>query len=154
MTRCRGFALMLALFLIVTLAALGLYMVTVSTGQVQAAAQDEQATRAYQAARAGLERAVYQRLITTAPTNTANFATTTVFTNPGLGPLPGRAGFRAEATCTLVGTESEGSTTVHVYEIVVLACNTGNTACTPSPATPASPGYVERALTVRVTQTN
>ena len=138
---------MLALFLIVTLAALGLYMVTVSTGQVQAASQDEQATRAYQAARAGLERAVYQRLITTAPTNTACAVPTTVFTNPHL------TGFRAEVTCTLEGTESEGSTTVHVYEIKVLACNTGNTACTPSPATP-SPTYVERALTVRVIQTN
>jgi hypothetical protein len=34
----------------------------------------------------------------------------------------------------------------------VLACNTGAAACTPAPATPASPTYVERAMSVTVTQ--
>ena len=150
MTHCRGFALMLALFLIVTLAALGLYMVTVSTGQLQAAAQDEQATRAYQAARAGLERGIYQRLITTPFATIACVVPDTVFTNPG--PL---GGFRAEVTCTQVGAdETEGPTTVRVYEIKALACNTGSTACPLPTAAPPSPTYVERALTVRVTQTN
>ena len=48
--RCRGFALMLAVFMIVTLAAIGVYLVTVSTGQTQAVSQDEQGVRAYQAA--------------------------------------------------------------------------------------------------------
>ena len=150
MTRCRGFALMLALFLIVTLAALGLYMVTVSTGQLQAAAQDEQATRAYQAARVGLERAIYQRLITTVPTDPTCVVPDTVFT----AATPGLNGFRAQVTCTPEGTETEGSTTVHVYAITVLACNTGNIACPLSTAVPPSPTYVERVLTVRVTQTN
>ena len=57
--RARGFALILAIFMIVTLAAVGVYLVTVSTGQVQAVAQDVNATRAYRAARAGLFPALH-----------------------------------------------------------------------------------------------
>lgn len=53
---------MAALFIIVTLAAIGTYLLTVSTGQVAAATQDEQGARAYQAARAGIEWGAYQVL--------------------------------------------------------------------------------------------
>jgi len=141
--RIRGFALMLAVFLIVTLAAIGLYLLTVSTGQVLAVAQDEQAARAYQAARAGIERAIYERLIN----NSSCSLPAIQFTNPGL------SGFRAEVTCSQLGPETEGTATVNVYQITVLACNTGAVACTPSPATPASSTYVERALSVTITQT-
>ena len=133
-----GFALMLAVFLIVTLATIGLYLVTVSTGQVQAVSQDEQALRAYQAARAGLERGMYQRLITGNCTVPASIA----FTNPGL------ATFRAEITCAQVGiTENEGATPVSVFLITSKGCNA-------NPCTPASPPltYVERQLQVTITQ--
>src|SRR6185369_891014 len=84
--RGRGFALMLAVFLIVTLAAIGVYVLTVSTGQVAAASQDEQATRAYQAARAGIERGIYQVLIS----SNCAVPPSIPFTKPGLG------GFYAE----------------------------------------------------------
>lgn len=133
----RGFALMLAIFLIVTLAAVGVYMVTVSTGQAQAVAQDVLATRAYQAARAGLERGVYQRLIIG---NCAIPAVTT-FTNPGL------SGFYAEVSCTAAGSETEGTTPVSIYLIVSKGCNA-------TPCTPAVPdtNYVERELQVTVSQ--
>jgi hypothetical protein len=42
MRRSRGFALILALFLIVSLAAIGTYLLTVSNVQVQTAVMDEQ----------------------------------------------------------------------------------------------------------------
>ena len=60
--QARGFVLMLALFMIVSLAAIGVYLLTVATGQLEAGIQDEQGARAYQAARAGLEWGAYQVL--------------------------------------------------------------------------------------------
>jgi MSHA biogenesis protein MshP len=54
-TRHRGFAAIAAIFLVVTLAALGAFMVTFSNTQQVTLAQDIQGSRAYWAARAGLE---------------------------------------------------------------------------------------------------
>jgi len=133
----HGFALMLAVFLIVTLAAVGIYLVTMSTAQVQSASQDEQATRAYQAARAGLEWGVYRRLISGACAPT----TTLTFTPAGL------SGFRAVVTCVQDGlTETEGGANVSVYLITSTGCNAN--PCTPGTPTP---GYVERQVHARVT---
>lgn len=54
-SRQRGFAAIAAIFLVVTLAALGAFMVTFSNTQQVTLAQDVQGSRAYWAARAGLE---------------------------------------------------------------------------------------------------
>lgn len=51
----RGFAVIAAIFLVVVLAALGAFMVTFSNTQHLNAAQDIQGSRAYWAARGGLE---------------------------------------------------------------------------------------------------
>src|SRR5450830_1394703 len=51
----RGFAAISAIFLVVILAALGAFMLTFSNTQQLTSAQDLQGTRAYWAARAGLE---------------------------------------------------------------------------------------------------
>lgn len=50
-----GFAAIAAIFLVVGLASLGAFMVTMSNTQQLTSAQDVQGTRAYWAARAGLE---------------------------------------------------------------------------------------------------
>jgi MSHA biogenesis protein MshP len=137
--RASGFALMLAIFLIVTLAAIGVYLVTVSTGQAQAVAQDVLATRAYQAARAGIEWGTFQVLRNSNPTCTGS---PLPFTNPGL------LGFRAVVTCSNVGSEVEGTgPAITVYLIVSTGCNAN--PCTP--ATP-DPNYVERELQVTIVQ--
>ena len=54
----RGFAAIAALFVLVVLAALGAFMVSISSSQQITAAQDIQGSRAYWAARAGLEWAL------------------------------------------------------------------------------------------------
>ena len=54
-TSQQGFAAVAAIFLVVVLAALGSYMVSFSNTQQLTSAQDVQGTRAYWAARAGLE---------------------------------------------------------------------------------------------------
>ena len=58
----RGFALVSAIFLLVVLAALGAYMMDFSSVQHSTSTQDVNGTRAYQAARAGMEWGVYQIL--------------------------------------------------------------------------------------------
>ena len=135
--RTRGFALMMAVFLIVTLATIGLYLVTVSTGQQVAVLQDEQGVRAYQAARAGIEVGAYELLI--APPCTDK---TIPFTNQGLD------GFSATVTCQRVDAgESEGGTAIEVYRVTSTGCN--NATC---PMASPGPQYVERQLQITITK--
>ena len=56
----RGFSLITAIFLLVILAALGVFMMSLSTLQQTSSALDLQGSRAYQAARAGIDWSVYQ----------------------------------------------------------------------------------------------
>jgi MSHA biogenesis protein MshP len=102
---------------------------------VEAATQDEQGARAYQAARTGIEWGAFQVL-----RNPPCPADTTI------GPLTGGlAGFYVRVVCQNVGTETEGTTTVDVFRITATGCNA-------NPCTPASPArtYVERQLQLTV----
>ncbi|MCX7175579.1 MAG: hypothetical protein NT159_16960 [Proteobacteria bacterium] len=58
--RQHGFSIVTAIFILVVLAALGAFIVTVSTNQAVGSALDVQGSRAYQAARSGIEWGVYQ----------------------------------------------------------------------------------------------
>ena len=121
-SRPRGFALVSAIFLLVVLAALGAFMVTMSTVQHTTSAQDVQGSRAYQAARAGIEWSVFQIM---APEN-ANYARTVApFTTqhvcPGsaspLKTLGGAlSGFSVSAACTRTDY-AEGGKVVSVYQL-------------------------------------
>ncbi len=123
---------MAALFIVVTLAAIGAYLLTVSTGQVAASTQDEQAARAYQAARTGVEWAAYRVLIDSAcPTQNL-----TLPAQP-----PDMQVYRAEVSCTSSPAEAEGSRQITAYKITATGCNAA--AC--GPATPPAT-YVERQL--------
>ena len=64
----QGFLLPAAIFILVILAALGAYALNVTGVQQNTSLQDTQGTKAYQAARAGVEWAAYQVLT---PGNTA-----------------------------------------------------------------------------------
>lgn len=55
-----GASVVTAIFLLLLMAGLGALMVTLSTAQHAASAQDLQGSRAYQAARAGLEWGIYR----------------------------------------------------------------------------------------------
>ena len=125
--RDSGFALMAALFIIVTLAAIGAYLLTVSTGQTAAASQDEQAARAYQAARAGIEWAAYQVLLNASC--------------PAAQDVPQPQGFVAQVSCAASAPETEGSAQVTAYTVTSTACNAANCGSSNTEAT-----YVERKL--------
>jgi MSHA biogenesis protein MshP len=125
----RGFSLISAIFLLVVIAALGTFAVTISTNQQQSAALDVLGSRAYQAARAGIEWGAYQALINNSCVNT-----------PSLSPMPNTlAAFSVTVDCTS-SAASEASATVTMYELTSTA----------KQGTQATPNYVERKMSVTI----
>jgi MSHA biogenesis protein MshP len=138
----RGFSIATAIFLVVVLALLGAFIVSITSIQQSSQQIDLQGVRAYQAARAGIEWAAFQVLD---PNNALNPATCSVtVTCPGGGvssstPLPALAGslagFTGTVTCDMTST-TEGNRLIRVFAIVSTA----------SSGTPGTPGYVNRQL--------
>lgn len=145
----RGFSIVTAVFLVVILALLGVFIVSITGLQQSSQALDVQGVRAYQAARAGIEWSAYHVLD---PNNTLNPLPgtcaplnwpTACAPSTTLPPLAGSlSGFTVTVACTESAPTTEGSREIHTYEIVSTACNQ---APCPNP-TPGS-GYVERRLT-------
>jgi MSHA biogenesis protein MshP len=137
MKTARGFAILSAIFILVVLAALGAFILTISSGQQIGSALDVQGVRAYQAARAGIEWGLYQQL----PLQRSDPAGTTCA--PGFGTFPDTVfGFTVTVSCTPhADTTGHGGPTV--YELV-------STACSQAPCPNTTPGnlYVERRLTI------
>ena len=129
----RGFALPSAIFLLVVLAALGAFLLRISTSQQIGAALDVQGARAFQAARAGIEWGLFQSL-----RNDSCGGGTLSFGGTGM------AGFSTAVVCART-TANELGTTVIVDQITATACNQ-------PPCPNASPGtnYVERQLRATV----
>lgn len=104
-----GFLLPAAIFLLVVLAGLGAYAVNITSVQQNAATQDIQGSRAYHAARAGVEWAVYQ-IMQTSPLHAIPSCptTSTIALNA----------FNIAISCTSNDfTEQSGDHTIRVYEI-------------------------------------
>lgn len=144
--RAAGVGMVTAIFLLVALAGLAVAMVSLTTTQQNSAALDEQGARAYQAARTGLEWALWVRL--QGPGSTA--ATTPSLT-PGIAlACPGTYSFPLP----------QGSTLSAFTVTVVCTAPTGvgqrmqiqSTACAPASAANACPNpapgadYVQRQL--------
>lgn len=129
MKHLRGFAILSAIFILVVLAALGAFILSISSSQQIGSALDVQGARAYQAARAGIEWGLYRQL-------QEGSCTTASFT-PTAATL---AGFTVSVACVATPDGNGGPT---VYEIT-------STACSQSPCPSTAPGnlYIERRLTV------
>ena len=134
----HGFSLVSAIFLLVVIAALGTFAVTLSTTQQQGTAMDVMGARAYQAARAGIEWGAFQVLQNTA----GAFATGC---QPGpttqpVTPLPNTlAGFNVNVGCTSI-PYTEAGATVTIYQLTSTASAVVTT------------GNVERQLSVAIAQ--
>jgi MSHA biogenesis protein MshP len=133
---------MMAIFIIVTLAAIGVYLLTVSTGQLEAATQDEQGTRAYQAARTGVDWGAYQLLQNPAGPLAAGCAPGPITQDMTLAN-----GFNVRVRCERVGSETEAGVAVGAYSLTVTGCNKN-----PCDGTSSGPTYVERQLQLTLTQ--
>ena len=130
----RGFAAVAAIFLIVVLAALGAFMVSISNTQQITSGQDIAGLRAYWAARAGLEYGVGTVSSTSAC--------------PASPALLNLGGYSVCVSCSATAY-NEAGTAATIYRITSEARSVALSTCTDlSPATAAvgGLGYVERSL--------
>lgn len=128
----RGFSLVSAIFLLVVIAALGAFAVTLSTTQQQSAALDVQGARAYQAARAGIEWGAYQVL-----------RNSSCIASSPLAALPNTlAGFTGTVECSSSGPITEGGVTVTIFQLTSTAWQ----------GAAATPSYVQRQISVSIAQ--
>lgn len=129
--RRRGFAIVSALFIIVALAALGTFIAVVSSTQQKGAVLDEDGSRAYFAARSGIEWGAANAFNASGCLPTYTLATTV-------------NGMTVTVGCTTVAS---GNTTEAglgtIYRIVATACNFPAAGACPGAA---GPNYVERRL--------
>ena len=144
---CRGFALASAIFLMVTLAALGAFIVNVSTSQQLGLALDIRGERAWQAANAGMEWVRYKLALTPAspscPANTTwggstyslSFSNTAMLTD-----------FYATIECRPVETTDVQGVATWVFEVRATGCSPAAAAEPRCPGAPAALGYAERQL--------
>lgn len=131
----KGFSLVSAIFLLVVIAALGTFAVTLSTTQQQGAALDVMGSRAYQAARAGVEWAAFHVSQSTAGTAWAGCAPAT-----SLGSLGGTlTPFTVTVNCS-AASHVEGASTVWIYDV----------STTAKAGIPGDPNYVERVIGVKM----
>lgn len=123
MKTIRGFALASAIFLLVILALLGAFMVSFSTTQHTTAAQDIQGSRAYRAARAGVEWMAAS--LSATPTAC-----------PASPPTLTVEGFSVTLSC-VANSYDEAGTTRYVFWVTATATTGG---------TPGGLAYTERVV--------
>lgn len=141
----RGFSLVAAIFLLVIIAALGVFMLSVYTTQRATLNQDIQGVRAYHAAKAGVEWATFQVL---SPENTIPVSAPAACAAGTGAPVFAGAltGFVVSVTCALT-TTTEGSNTIRVYELTSTAVYPAVLGVGALPG----PDYVERRILAVVT---
>ncbi|WP_050897789.1 hypothetical protein [Methylobacter tundripaludum] len=136
----RGFSLIMAIFLIVVLGGIAVFIGRVSIMQHQSSALDEEGAMAYQAARSGIEWGVYQAV------RGVNYCVPSPASSQFVLPLAvpttplSTVNYTVTVTCARTPA-TEGSTVINMYQITATAIN-------------ASVGrfFVERQLTATVTQ--
>jgi MSHA biogenesis protein MshP len=131
----RGFTLVTAIFIIVILATVMGYMVSLSGTQRATSLLALQGARAYEGARSGIEWGIQQAFTTPGTMCSAAPGSTTSFALSG----PGLTGFSVTVTCDFT-QHTEKSTTVSVYHLVALATY----------GSYGSPDYVSRQLEATV----
>jgi MSHA biogenesis protein MshP len=107
--RQKGFTLVTAIFLLVVLAAVGSFMVTIGGTQRTTSVAAVQGARAYQAARSGIEWAIY-RVITDGDcsmTNGQSFTTS----------VSGLNNFTVSLACTPTTHSEAGTNNVNVFVV-------------------------------------
>jgi MSHA biogenesis protein MshP len=147
--KLRGFAIVSAIFILVVLAALGAFIVNISSSQQIGSALDVVGVRAYQAARAGIEWGMYRVQATAAyqfgytstnPNTRACPAASTSFV-PAAATL---AGFMVTVTCSAPADPNSGPT---LYTIHSTACNQPAAGSCPNTTNPNS-AYIERRMSL------
>ncbi len=155
--RERGFAAITGIFLVVALAALGGFILSVSTQQQIGSALDVQGVRAYQAARSGLEWGMYQVQATSAYNFSYGSPATAVgAVGPNARACTGASGSFVPAATTLAGFTVTVACDQSVpaiageplvYTVTATACNQPASGACPNMTNPGG-NYIERRLVV------
>lgn len=148
----RGFAIVAAIFILVVLASLGAYMVTISSSHHMGSALAIEEMRALQSARAGMDWGIARAV--SAPTafgpgNCQTGAVAVNLTTGTGGDFPALSGYTVTVTC--LGTPFTDGEDLYSYVLTATACNQpdGTGRC-PNTTTPGA-NYVERQMTVQAT---
>ncbi|MBY0572428.1 MAG: agglutinin biogenesis protein MshP [Undibacterium sp.] len=119
--RVGGFSLVTAIFLLVILAALGVFMLSVYSTQRASVNMDIRGARAYQAAKAGIEWATLQVL---ASENGVLVASSFVCPAGNMAGMPALAGalqgFNVTTSCVLTSRQ-ENANFIRVYQITAVS---------------------------------
>jgi MSHA biogenesis protein MshP len=151
----RGFVSIVALFLLVVMAAMGVFMLTFANTQQLTSAQDIKGSQAYWAARAGLEWGMGNIIRQPSRTVDCSYFTEALtgtgkdFTRELTGPdevftqeLTGfDGGFTVDVTCTK-SEYAEGPKDINIFSITSVARN--------DPATPGNIGFIERSVSASI----
>jgi len=130
----RGFSMISAIFLLIVIAALGTFAVTLSSTQHQTALLDILGSRTYQAARAGIEWGAYQVV----PGSALDFASSCRANGNSSNTISPLAGTLANCTVTvncIAASHLEGASTVWGYQLAASAVQGAGTF-----------NYVERTI--------
>lgn len=130
----RGFSMISAIFLLIVIAALGTFAVTLSSTQHQTALLDILGSRTYQAARAGIEWGAYQVV----PGSALDFASSCRASGNSSNTISPLAGTLANCTVTvncIATSHPEGASTVWGYQLAASAAQGAGTF-----------NYVERTI--------
>jgi len=128
----RGMALPTAIFLLVIMAALSVFLMRIAGMQQAGSAQDFLASRAFQATRAGMEWAAYQTMTKASCSAAAGFS-------PGGDLAAFTVTIQVSAT-----SHVEAGETVRLCEVTATACNQpASGAC---PGNSGTPYYAERQM--------
>ena len=146
-----GVALVTAIFLLVVLGGLAVAVVSLMTAQQSSASQDEQGARAYQAARAGMEWALFISLQSgAAPAGNPLGCPSTV--SFGL-PAPTLSAFTVTVSCAAAPAAGYGvappetvDRTIGGLIITSVACNQPTPVTGVCPNNAPGPDYVQRVI--------
>ncbi len=140
----RGFTLPTAIFLLVILAALGVFIMNISIGQHTSLTMDIQGERAYQAAYSGREWARYRiNASSTCPASTAWGASGYSLDFTGTQTL---GDFKATIECRLLENTDVTGVATSMFEVRITACNHVQAAEPRCPGDSTAFDYVERQI--------
>jgi len=126
----RGFAIIMAIFVLVVLALLGSFVASTSTLQHTGTALDVMGLQAYQAANAGIEWSMARLKSGGVPNCTAMGAGTTFAVDT----------MNVTVSCNVVSSGAEAGSAAVLYAVTATACN--EASC---PGAATNPNYVERS---------
>lgn len=136
--KCRqqGFGIIAALFILVVLATLAGYLVNISGSMHSASSMTQLSTRAYYAARSGLEWGIYQAISTNPVGKASSCVGSSAF------PVPsGGISFTTTVSCTASAAPTEAGTGYSIFTI----------RSTSTLGNPTGFDYVARTVSVSVT---